>query len=263
MLIALFATLAPALTLLLYFMAMTERSPLWMLPIAIGFFAAFCLLYVFFLLVSGLLLKNKEAPERYMPYAKRVLLLTVDWFLTLCGFRIRVKGKELLPDEPFVLVSNHRSAMDPLVYLHAFSGHELSFVSKASVMRWPIVGPYMVQSGFLAIERDKPLQSLRVIRRAARLVTEGISFGIFPEGTRTKNGLVGEFKEGAFLAAKRAEAPLVIATIEGTEKFRKRLFPRVVVTVRQAVDRDTVKATTHEALSDLSHSVIKEALGEK
>ena len=262
MLTLLFAVASPLLTLLLYFTLFPEISPLWMLPIAIGGFLGFCLLHILFRVVSGLLLST-QPPERYMPFARRVLILTVDWVLALLRVRVRVTGKDLLPKEPFILISNHRSAMDALTALRAFRGREMSFISKASVMRWPIVGPYMLQSGFLAIERDKPLQSLRVINRAAKLVKAGMDFGIFPEGTRTKDGRVGVFKEGAFLAAKKAGAPIVIVTTEGTENMWKRLSPSVRVTVREIIDADTVKELSHEELSRRSRAIICRALKEQ
>ena len=223
---------------------------------------AFNLLHILFLVISSFFF-GKKPPERYSRFVRAVLVVSVDWILCVLRIRVRVKGKEKLPCEPFILVSNHRSALDALVALKAFPRRELSFVSKASVLRWPVVGPYMLKSGFLGIERDMPLQSLRVINRAAKLVKTGMSFGIFPEGTRTKNGRVGEFKEGAFLAAKKAEAPIVVVTTEGTEHALHRLFSSVTVTVCAVIDKNTVRASTHTALSADCRAIIRGALGEE
>ena len=187
----------------------------------------------------------------------------MDWVLCILGVRVRVLGRDKLPKIPFIVISNHRSAMDALVSLRAFRGHSLCFISKASVLRWPIVGAYMRRSGSLGIERDMPLQSLRTIKAAAKKIKEeGVSFGIFPEGTRTKNGKVGEFKEGAFLAAKKAECPIVVATIEGTERTFRRISPKVTVTVHTVIGADEVKESTHTELCERTRKVITEALGE-
>ena len=259
----LFFLCALALTTGIYFVLPENTSLLWLLPIAIGFFVAINLLYLLYLITSTLFFK-KEAPKKYSHYAYTMVALTADWFLTLLRVRVRVEGRDKLPASPAVFVSNHRSAMDPLVSLRAFKrGRRLCFISKASVLKWPIVGPYMLKGGSLFIERDSPLQSLRTIRAAATNVREqGLSYGIFPEGTRTKNGKVGEFKEGAFIAAKRAECPIVVVTTEGTERAFRGLSPKIKVTVRAVIDAETVKNSTHTELAALSREVITKALGE-
>lgn len=258
----LFALLSPALAVGLYFWLFPAASPLWLIAVTVGVFLLLCLLYLVFLVISSMLL-GKKPPERYSRYARAVIVLTVDWVLCMLRVRVKVKGKDMLPKEPFVLISNHRSAMDALAVLHAFPRRELSFIAKASVLRWRVVGPYMSKGGFLGIERDMPLQALRVVTRAAKLVKTGMSFGIFPEGTRTKDGRVGDFKEGAFITAKKASCPIVIITTEGTESIFRRLFPKVTVTVRAVLDAHEVDTHTHTELSSICRSTICKALGEE
>ncbi len=263
LLITLHALFSVLFTALFFFPLFEGVRLLWLLPIFLGFFVAFQLLHVLFLVLSSFCF-SKKPPERYSPFARAVLVISVDWILCLLRARVRVLGKELLPKEPFILISNHRSAMDALVALHAFPGRKLCFISKASVLRWRVVGPYMLQSGSLGIERDMPLKALRVIQSAAKKVKNGgLSFGIFPEGTRTKDGRVGEFKEGAFIAAKRAECPIVLVTTEGTEHIFRRFSPKITVTVRAVIDADTVKKQPHTELSSICRSTICKALGEE
>ena len=262
LLTTLFALLSPLVTAVLYFTLFPDISPLWMLPIAVGGFILFCVFHVLFLLVSAAFF-SKEPPKRYSRFAHAVVTLTADWFLCLVRIRVRVKGKEKLPSEPFVLVSNHRAAMDALVALRAFPHRKLCFIAKSSILKWPIVGSYMLKSGCLFVERDMPLQSLRVINRAAKLIKTGMSFGIFPEGTRSKDGRVGEFKDGAFIAAKKAECPIVVVTMEGTEGSLHRFSSRVTVTVHTVIDKSTVREKTHTELSSLCRTLICEALKEE
>ena len=92
-----------------------------------------------------------------------------------------------------------------------------------------------------------------------------MDYGIFPEGTRTKNGLVGEFKSGAFVAAKKAGAPIVLMTIEGSESFMKSFpfgSPKVLLTVREVISKEEVNAASAEELAKLCENKIKAALGE-
>ncbi len=258
----LFAILSLAATAGVYFTVWGNASPFWLLAVALGAFLALNILHLLFLVVSAPLLK-KDAPKKYSRFAFAIVGLTVDWVLFMLGVRVRVCGRDRLPSTPFIVISNHRSAMDALVSLRAFRGHGLCFISKASVLRWPIVGAYMRRSGSLGIERDMPLQPLRTIKAAAKKIKEeGVSFGIFPEGTRTKNGKVGEFKEGAFLAAKKAECPIVVVTTEGTERTFRRLFPKVTVTVRAVIGQNEVKESTHTELCERSRRIITDALGE-
>ncbi len=265
LLVTLFALLSPALSALLYFTIYPDIHPLFMLPIAFGFFWIFCLLWVLFILLNSIF-APKEQPKRYRPYYRTVTLLTLSWFSCLFRIRLTVKGKEKLPEEPFILISNHRSAMDAVFGLCAFKKRKLAFIAKSEVMKYPIVGAHILNAGFLGIERDKPLASLRVINRAAKYVKEEkMDYGIFPEGTRTKDGKVGEFKEGAFLAAKKAGAPIVLITIEGSENFWKHFplgSPKIIVTVREIISAETVNAEDVAALSHRARTAICRSLGE-
>ncbi len=265
-LVILFALLSPALSALLYFTLFPQIHPLFMLPIAFGMFWILCLLWVLFILINAKL-APKDQPKRYRPYYRAVTLLTLGWFLCLFRVRLRVKGMEKIPKEPFILISNHRSAMDAVFGLCAFKKRKMAFIAKSEVMKYPIVGAHILNSGFLGIERDKPLASLRVINRAAKYVKEEkMDYGIFPEGTRTKDGKVGEFKEGAFLAAKKADAPIVLITTEGSESFWKHFplgSPKITLTVREIISRETVAAEDVGTLSRLARNAICRALGEE
>ena len=261
-----FAVAAPLLTVALYFACLQMISPFWMIPIAFGIFAVLVLTVAVYLCATSLLFSKKQ-PDRPSRYHRFIATQALQFVLMFLQVRIKVRGRELLPKEPFILVSNHRSAMDALAAFQAFADRKLAFVAKMPVMKYPIVGPYLMHCCALGIERDKPLQSLRVINRAAKYVKEEkLSFGIYPEGTRTKTGRVGPFKSGAFLAAKKADAPVVVMTTEGTEKIWSRIpfrRPRITLTVRAVIAQETVRAETPEELAERARDIIVTALGEK
>ena len=100
------------------------------------------------------------------------------------------------------------------------------------------------------------MKAMRTIKRAAELVvSEEMIMGIYPEGTRSKTGELLEFKEGAFLLAKRANAPVVVMTTKGTNNIAKRMILRstkVELDVIEVIDKETVQNTR---LSDLSAHV--------
>ena len=100
------------------------------------------------------------------------------------------------------------------------------------------------------------MKAMRTIKRAAELVvSEQMIMGIYPEGTRSKTGELLEFKEGAFLLAKRAKAPVVVMTTKGTNEIAKRMLLRstgVDLNVIEIIDAETVQ---NMKLCDLSAHV--------
>jgi 1-acyl-sn-glycerol-3-phosphate acyltransferase len=81
------------------------------------------------------------------------------------------------------------------------------------MMRMPVLSLVLKQVQFVPIERQNPLKAHAGIEFAARLLREGKSFLAFPEGTRSRDGRLGEFKKGVFIMAIKAQVPVVPVTI--------------------------------------------------
>lgn len=152
-------------------------------------------------------------------------------FSALCamffiGIRIRTTGTEKIPkDCKVVFVSNHRSNFDPIVQMVVMRRQKLAFISKEANFHIPAFGRIIRKMGFLSIDRNDPRQSLQVMFKAAdRLKSGQFSIGVYPEGTRSKTLELLPFHDGVFKIAKRAEAPVVVGTITGTEQIRSN-FP--------------------------------------
>ena len=260
MLVYLFAALSAVLTVLLYCFV-PSLSCWWILPLLIGGFVGLNIVYIVYLYVSSLLFSMKKPIRRVNRYCRFMTRLTVNWLLGLFRVRHSVRGIEKLPQTPFVLVSNHRSDFDPMVGFDALGRVKLGYISKMSNFRIPIVGRYIYQTGFLPIDRANPLRAARTIKEAARLVREcDVSIGIYPEGTRAKTDEMLPFKDGAFLLAKKADAPLVIMATRGTEQISKN-FPwrrtHVEIEILRVIDRETVAATETKALSAMARQEIE------
>ena len=262
MLFYVFWLIAAALCGTLY-LTVDGLHPGWIIPIVLGAFVAICLLFLLYLYLSSLCLSKKQ-PEHPVPFAWFTTRVSLDWFMRIFGVKIRVLGAEKLPEGPVIYVCNHRSAFDPVFIICGIRRRRMAFIAKSSVMKYPVVGPYVLRSGFLGIERESPLQSLRTINRAARYVREdGIDYGVFPEGTRSRDGRLGPFKEGAFLLAKKADAPIAVLTMEGSETAWSGLpfhRPRILIRVERVISVEEVRALDHEALSGISRDVMQKAL---
>ena len=113
-----------------------------------------------------------------------------------------------------VVVSNHASQADP--FLISSLPWEMKWLGKASLFKVPIVGWSMWLAGDVPVRRGSPGSAAEAMRRCAFWLDRGVPVMIFPEGTRSKDGALLPFKDGAFLLALRARAALLPIAVEGT-----------------------------------------------
>ena len=233
--------------------------PAFILPMLLGAFLLLCILFALYLVITSLFF-SKEPPTRPSRFASVTVRLALPWFSSILGTRLSVKGKEKMPDTKAVYVCNHRSAFDPVFVMSAFPHRKTAFVAKLSVAKYPFIGSYMNKSGFVFVDRDSPMQAMRVIHRAAKYVKENnLNYGVFPEGTRSRDGKLLPFKSGAFVLAKKADVPIAVMTIEGSETAISGLpfhRPRVKVTVAGTIPVEDVRALSPDELSDRTRAMM-------
>jgi 1-acyl-sn-glycerol-3-phosphate acyltransferase len=132
------------------------------------------------------------------------------------GADVVVEGADHIDwSRPHMLVSNHQSVIDICALFRAVPV-PLLFLLKQEMTRVPFVGWYARAMGMLFIDRDNPRAAPGVLREAARQVTDGAQLCIFPEGTRSRDGVVGPFKAAAFQAAIDAGVDVLPVALEGT-----------------------------------------------
>jgi 1-acyl-sn-glycerol-3-phosphate acyltransferase len=151
--------------------------------------------------------------------------------------RPRVIGVGNVPRQgPFILVANHLSLADPPILGWAcgyLSGRLIHFMAKDEIRHWPILGWLASQSGVFFVRRGESDRSSH--RLALEFLAEGEAIALFPEGTRSHNGILAEGRPGAVLLAMRSGAPLLPVGISGTERIfpgRSRVPHRTRITVR-------------------------------
>ncbi|MFO0555240.1 MAG: lysophospholipid acyltransferase family protein [Polyangiaceae bacterium] len=133
---------------------------------------------------------------------------------------LHVRGLENLPareDQPLVVMSNHRSYYDIPTAFCVVPGR-LRMVAKKELFRVPIFGAAMLASGFVKIDRAKRESAIETLRESEKLLAGGMRIWIAPEGTRSKDGQLGEFKSGGFHMAIEANVPILPLVMKGTEK---------------------------------------------
>ena len=157
-------------------------------------------------------------------------------FMTLLG-GARIEGLEHVPREgPFILVANHCSQADPPLLGWA-TGYQVDrvvhFMAKEEMRHWPVIGWLAERSGVFFVRRGEGDRASQ--RTALAILASGEPIGIFPEGTRSRDGRMREARPGAALLAVRSGAPVVPVGIAGTHRMfpgRSRLPHRTRVTFR-------------------------------
>lgn len=135
-------------------------------------------------------------------------------FIRIGGWTVRVSGADRIPDGGVVLVANHQSLVDIPLFLAAFS-REICFIAKRELGRIPLFGQAMAAAGNLFVDREDPRDAVHMIRQAGALLAKGRAVVVFPEGTRSGDGSVAEFRPGAFHIAWKTGYPLVPVYLEG------------------------------------------------
>lgn len=131
------------------------------------------------------------------------------------GARIRVYGIEKIrADQAYVYMANHTSLID-IPALIGYLPYRFSIIAKKELLRMPFLGRYLRSGGHFLVDRGDARNAARALRHVIEEVRAGKSLAVFPEGTRSADGRLLEFKPGAFKIAVRAGVAIVPVTIRG------------------------------------------------
>lgn len=230
----------------------------------LAYLAGLLLLTVLFLWIISLPV-DKERPQRTpSPFYRRALDLAMGLISVICGVKLRVNGIEKMPEGYFLFVCNHRSAFDPIVTGWALRRYKMAFISKPENLNIPIVGKIIHKCSFMSIDRENDREALKTILFAIDLVKRGAaSVAVYPEGTRnTADGLL-PFRNGAFKIAQKAQVPVVIAVISGSDNVKRNMFRRrteVRLDIRRVMSAESLSGKTTAEIADEVRACM---LGEK
>jgi 1-acyl-sn-glycerol-3-phosphate acyltransferase len=134
------------------------------------------------------------------------------------GARVRVHGADhIQPGTSYVFLSTHQSYMDipaMLGYLPA----QLRIAAKKVLFRIPFMGWHLTRAGHIPIDRSSTQNAVTSMQRAASYLKKGICAFVFPEGTRSRDGYLHDFKKGGFKLAIQAGVPIIPITIIGSRQ---------------------------------------------
>ncbi|AJD91319.1 1-acyl-sn-glycerol-3-phosphate acyltransferase [Jeotgalibacillus malaysiensis] len=137
------------------------------------------------------------------------------------AYRIRTVGKEHIPEHGGVLIcANHINVLDPPV-VGITSPRPVSFMAKEELFNMPVLKKLLPNLNAFPVKRG--MSDREALRKGLKQLKDGNVVGLFPEGTRSKDGQIGKGLAGAGFFALRSDAAVVPCAIIGPYKFSRRL----------------------------------------
>lgn len=203
---------------------------------------------------------------------KRVVVHTISKWITDVFFGLpphmsrEVIGMENIdPKQQYVIVLNHNSMVDimsiynlPLVF---------KWVSKKEVYKIPIVGRLLLAHGDIVINRASAKEAMQLVHQKGKeWLAKGACVSIFPEGTRSKDGEIHNFKAGAFILAKDAGVPILPVVLDGTNRvtrgWKMNWRNKITIKVLPPVSKEQVEAMSIKDVMAEVHDTMVAALAE-
>lgn len=208
-------------------------------------------------LIHHLKYKDKKSEHDANFYSLKKLLRKM---LKLLGVKMNIQGCTMY-DEPVVYIGNHRSNFDSLMMI-AIMEKPLIFIGKSEIKKFPFVGKWFQDIGCLFLDRDDIKKSIEVINQGAKRVKDGYSVVIFPEGGRTTEDGVKEFKPGSFKLAFKTNARIVPVSFYNSEECYERSHrfhpANVSIRIGEIVDPKALELNSTVQMAKHLHTVISQ-----
>jgi 1-acyl-sn-glycerol-3-phosphate acyltransferase len=190
----------------------------------------------------------------------------VMFFVRAVGVRVRVKGTERIPSGVCLFAANHTSSADAPAIVGAIP-RRVAILLKESLMKWPIVGAAFRSAHFVAVNRAARDSAIASVEKATEAMKAGQSFLIYPEGTRSPDGRLQEFKKGAVVMAINAGVPIVPMACSGAHRIMEKkslvIHPgEIIVEFLEPIDASKYTFEERDVLNKIVHDAMAAALPE-
>ena len=188
----------------------------------------------------------------------------VMFFVNCVGVRVHIKGIERIPPGTCIFAANHTSSADAPAVVGAIP-RRIAILLKRSLFEWPIVGQAFHLAHFIPVDRFNRESAIDSLEKATVAIRNGQSFLIYPEGTRSPDGRLGEFKKGTAVMAIKAGVPLVPVACSGAhrvmEKRKLKINPGdILVEFLEPIDSTTYSLEDREVLIKELHDRVAAGL---
>jgi 1-acyl-sn-glycerol-3-phosphate acyltransferase len=186
-------------------------------------------------------------------------------FFCMLFFRIRFYGQENIPESgAFIFAGNHQSYLDP-VFCGIGSRRQLCFMARDSLFANRFFGWLLTSVNAIPIDREKP--DISTIKAVITKLKDGKGVCLFPEGTRTSDGRIAEFKPGLGLLCRRTNATIVPVLIDGAFECwprHKKIFSpgRIIVCYGQAINSAEAASMDDRQLAELLTETLRKMQAE-
>lgn len=212
----------------------------------------------------ALLVPRRLDPERKLPHRVGVFWWGRMVWLLNPFIKLEIEGAERLRQGgPYLIITNHQSLLDVLVVMAL--GGDFKWVSGLRFFKIPLFSWYMRVTGYMAVDMTNPFGAGAILTECGEWIDRGVSVGVFPEGTRSRDGTLGHFKAGAFRVAVDKEVPVVPIAIDGTRKILPKgswsylgdsPFTTIRVRVLDPIALSDVSEPSPVALSKACHAAV-------
>ena len=175
--------------------------------------------------------------------------------------KLEVNGKENIPNQACLFVANHISFFD-IVVTYPLMISPTGYIAKKELEKVPFLSWIMRFVNCIFLDRKDPRNGLKAVLSAADMIKSGISVFLFPEGTRSKTGKMGEFKDGGFKIATKSKAPVVPVGITGTNDILENHFPfiksgKVIVSFGKPIYTTDMDRAEQKLLPEKAYEQVK------
>jgi 1-acyl-sn-glycerol-3-phosphate acyltransferase len=197
--------------------------------------------------------------QRVGSYFGGVVWSRLNGFLT--PMFVKVEGREnIVKNQSYVIISNHQSLYDIFV-VYGWLGLDIKWVMKKELAKIPGIGFGSKKVGHIFLDRSNGRVALESLNNAKKKLVNGTSVVIFPEGTRSKTGVPGIFKKGAFKLALDLDLPILPITILGTKNILPTdtidLRPgKATMIIHKPIDAGSYSEETMREIMDESKRII-------
>ena len=188
----------------------------------------------------------------------------VMFFVRCVGVRVQVKGRERIPAGTCIFAANHTSSADAPAVVWSIP-RRIAILLKRPLFEYPVVGQAFHLAHFIPVDRFNRDSAISSLEKATESLRNGQSFLIYPEGTRSPNGRLQEFKKGTAVMAIKAGVPIVPVACSNAhrimEKRKLNIKPGdILVEFLEPIDSSQYTLEQRDALNERLHDELAAGL---
>ena len=198
-------------------------------------------------------------------HAPAVIWCKLTCWIFLIPVKVVDRDKYVKKDQNYIFVANHQGMFDIFI-MYGYICKRFKWIMKDTLRKMPLLGRACAQTGHIFVNRTTPQKDL--LRKSISTLKSGASMGIFPEGTRCRNGKMNKFKKGAFVIANMTQVPIIPITIDGAYDILPKgckcmHWSPVTLTFHAPIECKSRDAENVERMMEEAESVIRATLENK